>query len=162
MLRPWRPARSTGAGESIYARGADRLRPIEGRGGVRPRGRAGAYEWLESMSPDQRPVGLSAACFDGLSRHAAASGDWLASIQFASRAVAAAATPARQERLGLLRRRVALLPTAQWDTIAAAVAAAKTLLIEAFRPEMDVGYACGTYHSRPAARTPPVHVTLGA
>ncbi|MGY1728362.1 ComF family protein [Geodermatophilus sp. SYSU D01062] len=108
---------------------------------------AAAWEWLEAIAAVDRPAELAAACRDALSREHANAQRWGAAEEAAAQAARYEPTPARQERLGLLRKREPLLPLAHFDVIAAKVPPPSWLSPSRLRPNVDEVHACGAYYA---------------
>ncbi|MBM7804205.1 hypothetical protein JOD57_000042 [Geodermatophilus bullaregiensis] len=108
---------------------------------------AAAWQWLEALAPADRPAALAAACQDALSREHVNARRWGAAEDAAAEAARYEPTPARQERLGLLRRREPLLPEARFSVIAAKVPPPSWLRPNRLRPDVHAVYACGAYYA---------------
>jgi hypothetical protein len=108
----------------------------------------GAWEWLQTVEPPDRPKVLAGACLDQLSREAAGRCDWAEAQVRTAEAARIDPLPARQERLALLRGRAPFLDDHQWALISATVAPARRLGVTALRPQVEMVAACGAYHSR--------------
>ena len=109
-----------------------------------------AFEWLESMPSARRPPELVAECLDRRSMAAGDRSDWKLAERLATEAAATAATPWRQERLGLLRRRTPTMNDHQWGVIFAKVPPVTKLRPDFLQPEVAEVAACGAYFSRGA------------
>lgn len=106
-----------------------------------------AWQWLQAVPDHQRPPDLAASCVDVLSRAEANAGRWGAAEDHAAQAVRLQTTPARQERLMLLRKRVPLLGDREFELIAAKVPPPARLSSHRLRPEVQQLHACGAYYA---------------
>lgn len=114
-----------------------------------------AWEWLQAVPLPERPAAWVAACLDSQSRRAAADADWVGAVQLAELALTTEPSPARQERVALLRRRRPMESDHEWAVIRAKVGSPRRLALCAFAPQLNGVAACGAYHSRGSSSDAP-------